>query len=173
MTRSYGPIWLTVLPRERRSRHPYQFQAFAALILCGISQLVLGPVSNSTLLKLPESQDVLLSWFCIVVGLGGTSAAFIPERVVTIWRWNLDMTWMRLWVELGSHGAVISVWASFFSSIQMTRPILDGLSITTALLLTMMPAAAWRVGQIAYTIKRATMNKPDPSAIVGSPRRKR
>lgn len=169
----YRPIWLTVLPRERRARHPYQLAAMAALIACGISQLIIGPVPNSTLRELPTGQDVLVSWSSIAVGSAGLLAAVIPERVITLRlprrRIDLDATWMRLWVELGCHGAIITVWLSFFASIQLTRPITDGLSITTALLLALMPAGAVRCVQILWTLKRAILDKPDPSGIIGTP----
>lgn len=173
----YRPIWLTVLPRERRSRHPYQLAPMLALIIVGLSQLIVGPVETSQLRKLPGTEDAQLSWAGILIGVAGILAAVIPERIVSVWvPWRrgkvpLDFTWMRLWVELGCHGAIITVWLSYFTAIQITRPLSDGLSITTALMLTLMPAACMRCAQISYTIYRAIFAKADPSAIVAAPKR--
>lgn len=172
---AYRPIWLTVLPRERRSRHPYQLAPMFALIIVGISQLAIGPVEASALRNLPGTEDAQLSWAGILIGIAGISAAIIPERIVRVWffrrRLFCDFTWMRLWVELGCHGAIITVWLSYFTSIQATRPLTDGLSITTALMLCLMPAASVRCAQICHTIYKAIFAKADPSAIVAAPKR--
>ena len=163
----YQPLWVTVLPRERRARHPYQLCVMLLLITVGASQLVFGPVTASTLNYLPNGQAAMLSWFCIIAGVSGLGAAVIPERLVTVRCWEFDATWARLWVELAAHGLLVFVWASYFIAIALSRPFVEGLSLGTGAALWLGIAAITRCIQIVGTLKRAMVDPPDPSIITG------
>lgn len=163
----FQPIWVTVLPRERRARHFYQLCVMLLLITVGVSQLMIGPVDGSSLNDLPAGQAALLSWFCVFAGTAGLSAALIPERVVTWRRWEFDATWARLWVELAAHGLLVFVWASYFSAIVMVYPFVTGLSLGTGAAIWLGVAAIGRCCQILWTLKKAMWDAPNPSTITG------
>src|SRR6478752_864424 len=89
-------VLLTVLPRERRSRHPYQLCMMLALVTIGASQLIVGPMPNAAIEMLSDGDQRQLNWFCVIAGLAGIAAAIIPEHII---RWRMrgersfDSTW--------------------------------------------------------------------------------
>jgi hypothetical protein len=172
----YNPLFVTILPRERRSRHAYQLCIMAALITVSLSQLILGAIPGASIRGLNDPVQVMLNWFCLIGGFAGILAAFIPERIV---RWSMgfrrfrinadfDATYFRLWEEFGSHVLIATVWASYFITITMSVGIVHGLTIGTGLALWLIVAALWRAGQIGRTLHRARTFSHVPSAIVGA-----
>lgn len=164
----YNPIWVTVLPRERRARHPYQLCVMLLLITVGLSQALVGPVNNSSLNSLPSGQAALLSWFCVYAGCAGVIAALIPERVVTWWRWQFDATWLRLILEFAAHALLVFVWAAYLVAIIGAAPFLQGLSLGSGAAGFLGVAAVWRCVQILWTLKRAIIDPPDPASLVSA-----
>lgn len=167
---AYSPIWVTILPKERRARHPYQLCVMLLLITVGLSQALLGPVQVSTLKYLPSGQAALLSWFCVFAGSAGALSAVIPERIVKVWRWQWDATWWRLILEFAAHALLVFVWAAYLSALLSTTPFIQGLSLGTGAAIWLGTAAVWRCLQIAYTVKRAVWDPPDPSVLMSAHR---
>jgi len=163
-------VLLTVLPRERRSRHPYQLCMMLALVTLGVSQLVLGPAPNAAIKVLSDSDQAQLNWFCVIAGLGGMAAAVIPEHIIR-WRlrreYSFDATWARLCVEAGCHGALFFVWMSYLVAILTVFPFSQGLSLGSGLVFWLAFAAGWRCAQILWTVKRAVIDPRIPSGIIG------
>lgn len=151
------PIVVSVLPKERRARHPYQLCMMLALMTIGLSQLLIGPPPTSAVTRLAQSDQNMLNLFCLFAGGAGVAAAIIPEKVI---RWGFrrrhefDATWIRLWEELGCHGLLFFVWAAYLVTISLAVPLRVGLSLGTGLVFWLGVAAAWRVVQIGWTIKR-------------------
>lgn len=164
---NYRPLWVTILPAERRARHPYQVAVMVLMLVLGTSQLAVGPVVSSSLNSLPHSTVTMLNWFCILGGTAGIAAAFIPERMVKVWKWEADATWLRLWVEFGCHGLLATVWVSYFISIVSTYDFVQGLSLGTGACIVFTGAALVRAFQIMKTIKMAVLDRPGPAVITG------
>lgn len=137
------------------------------MLILGISQLIVGPVVASSLNTLPHSTVTMLNWFCIVGGASGIAAAFIPERMVKVWRWEADSTWLRLWVEFGCHSLLATVWVSYFVSIISTYDFVQGLSLGTGACIVFTGASLVRAFQIMRTIKIAVIDRPGPAVITG------
>jgi len=161
-------VLLTVLPKERRARHPYQLCMMLALITLSVSQLIIGPAPNTAITALTRAQQDQLNWYALIGGLAGIAAAVIPERIVRIRHWRFDGTWARLIVELAAHGLLFFVWMSYLVAIIEKVPLVVGLTLGTGLVLGLATAAAWRAGQILWTIKRAVLDPPQGSGIVGA-----
>jgi hypothetical protein len=51
----YNPLLITVLPKERRSRHPYQLGAMMCLLTLGARNLIIGTVPSSSVNQLDTS----------------------------------------------------------------------------------------------------------------------
>ena len=79
-------VLLTVLPKERRARHPYQLCMMLALVTLGASQLIFGAAPTAAVQTLSDSDQHRLNWFCVIAGLAGIAAAVIPEHII---RWRL------------------------------------------------------------------------------------
>lgn len=165
-------VFLTILPNERRSRHPYQLCMMLALITVGVSGLLVGPPPTSAITNLPQSSQDMLNWVCIYGGLAGVAAAFIPERIIQFKirqrQYDFDATWTRLWEELACHGLLLFVWLSYLVTILAAVPFRVGLSVGTGLVFWLGVAATWRCCQIAWTIKRAVLDPPGPAGVIGS-----
>lgn len=162
------PLFLTVLPKERRARHPYQLGAMLMILSVGLSMLTVGPAINSSLNLLPAGQIEYLAVCCIVAGCAGIAAAFIPERVMRFRKWEVEMTWMRLWVEFGCHGLLVFVGLSFGASIYMAFPFWQGVSLGLGAAMFFTGAGLTRCIQILWTIKKAVVDPPRDAAIVGA-----
>lgn len=168
-------IWVTILPAERRARNPYQFAAMLMIIAVSISQLSVGPIAASSLNYLPTGQVEWLSWSGIIAGAAGAISAGIPERTVIFRLWckqrrriEFDATWSRLCVELAAHGLLIFVLLSYYAAFTLVRPISEGLSLASGAALFFAGSAAWRFAQILWTIKRAMLDPPGGSTIIGA-----
>lgn len=165
----YNPLLVTVLPLERRARHPYQLCVMLLLITLAVSQIILGPPRNSSVAALGPDTQSLLNWFCIAAGLAGVMAAVIPERIIRPFRsLAFDATYIRLWEELGSHLFLLFVWAALLITILNSYPFLQGLTVGTAAAFWLGVAAAWRVAQIIATLWRSGTFTRHPSAILGA-----
>jgi hypothetical protein len=81
----YNPLLVTVLPAERRARHPYQLGVMMCLLTLGAWQLIIGPAFTSSVNLLNTDTFRLLNWVCIWGGSTGLLAAIVPERIV---RWG-------------------------------------------------------------------------------------
>ena len=161
-------VLLTVLPKERRARHPYQLCMMLALITLSVSQLIIGPAPNTAITALTRAQQDQLNWYALVGGCAGVLAAVIPERVLHFGRHRFDATWCRLWVELACHGLLFFVWMTYLVAIVQRVPLVVGFTLGTGLVLGLAIAAAWRCVQILWTIKRAVFDPPNTSGIVGA-----
>lgn len=170
----YNPLLITVLPKERRSRHPYQLGAMACLFSLGLWQLVVGTASVSSASALDETTFTVLNWVCILAGLAGLAAAVIPERIVRFrirfWRWVLrtdfDATYFRLWEEFGGHVLLLSVWWAYGQTTWAYYGVVKGYSLGLAASLFFGAAALGRAVQIILTMWRAGTFRRAASAIV-------
>ena len=61
-------VLLTVLPKERRARHPYQLCMMLALITLSVSQLIIGPAPNTAITALTRAQQDQLNWYALIGG---------------------------------------------------------------------------------------------------------
>lgn len=171
----YNPLLVTVLPKERRSRHPYQLGAMVCLFTLGLWQLVVGATPAAAVNTLDHSSAELLNWVCIVAGAAGVAAAVIPERIVRlrfkVWRWILrtefDATYFRLWEEFGCHMLLLSVWLAYGQTVWANYGVAKGYSLGLAAAVWLGSAALFRAGQIMLTMYRAGTFNRRPSAIVG------
>jgi hypothetical protein len=172
----YNPLLVTVLPKERRSRHPYQLAAMACLLTLGAWQLVIGAATVASVNVLDSSAFLLLNGVCILAGVAGVAAAFIPERIVHVrirfWRWvfrtEFDATYFRLWEEFGCHVLLLAVWGSYGQATWASYGLAKGYSLGLAAALTFGGAALVRAVQIILTLYRAGTFNRAPSAIVGN-----
>lgn len=172
----WNPLLVTVLPKERRARHPYQLGAMICLLTLGIWQIVIGAAPGSATNVLDAAAYNFLNWVCIVSGTAGVLAAIIPERVVQwririwckyVWRTEFDATYFRLWEELGAHLLLASVWASYGQTVWNNYGLSKGYSLGLAAAVWFGAAAVWRAWQILLTLYRAGTFSRRASAIVG------
>jgi hypothetical protein len=169
----YNPILITVLPRERRARHPYQVAVMGWMLSMGLSQLLFGISKSSSLNGIPIEQVQVLNWYLIIAGASGLLATVIPERVIR-WGWrswvrvDFDATWLRLITESASQALLVFVWAAYFVAVTGALGFTTGLTFGSGGALWLGLAAAWRWCQIGWTIARATFLQPRDSAIVGA-----
>lgn len=171
----YNPLLVTVLPKERRARHPYQLCAMLCLLTLGAWQLVVGTVSVSSINELDRTAFYLLNWVCILAGTAGIAAAFIPERIVywriRFWKWvfrtDFDATYFRLWEEFGAHAMLFTIWLSYGQTVWANYGIVKGYSLGLAAAIWFGGAAVWRCAEIILTMVRAGTFSRKPSAIVG------
>lgn len=174
----FNPVFLTVLPKERRAQHPYHVSIMLALVTVAGTQLILGsPATSSTVQSLPPDQVVAVNIMCVIAGLSGLYATLVPERVVKLFKWDFDATWSRLFVELACHGLLAFIWASYILTIFTAYPLLTregaltgGVTLGGGLAFWLMVAALWRTIQILWTVKNAMSDSPSgrsPSGIIG------
>lgn len=174
----YNPLLVTVLPKERRSRHPYQLAAMLCLFTLGAWQLAIGTVPNASINQLDLTAFNFLNWVCVLAGLAGVAAAFIPERVVRmrlrVRGWQLlkvdaDATYFRLWEEFGAHLMLFTIWLSYGQTVWVNYGPARGYSLGLAASICFGYAALHRAWQIIRTLQQAgVFNRHTPSAIVGS-----
>lgn len=169
----YNPVFVTVLPHERRAKHPYQFWIMVALVVMPLSQLILGLPNTSTIKALPEVQNYAVAITCLVCGLTGIYAAYIPERIVRWWRFDFDATWSRLIGELAGQVFLVFIWTVYVVTIFSAYPIYTregfqqgGLTLGGGLAAFLGIAAFHRSAQIIGTLRDAFGHKGN-SAIVG------
>jgi cytochrome c biogenesis protein CcdA len=171
----YNPLLVTVLPKERRSRHSYQLGAMMCLFTLGLWQLVVGAAAASSINTLDRASADLLNWVCIVAGGAGVLAAVIPERIVRlrlkVWRWILrtefDATYFRLWEEFGAHLLLLSVWMAYGQTVWTNYGLVKGYSLGLAAAVWFGWAALARAWQIMLTLYRSGTFTRKPSAVVG------
>jgi hypothetical protein len=170
----YNPLLVTVLPKERRARHPYQLAAMFCLLTLGIWQLVIGTVASSSVNTLDVSAARFLNIVCIVAGGAGIFAAIIPEHVIRrrfrLWRWafgvDFDATYFRLWEEIGAHFLLCTIWFSYGQTVWVNYGLAKGYSLGLAAAIGFGAAALIRAIQILLTLYRAGTFSKAPSAIV-------
>lgn len=162
----YNPIWLTILPRERRARGAYQLCVMLLLLTVGWSQVIKGPTALSSLNYIPTGQAEMLAWCCVWAGGSGVASALIPERIIHVGRWQIDATWWRLVIEFAAHAMLIFVWAAWLVALLRTTPFLEGLGLGTGAALWLGVAAVVRCCQIGWTVKRALVDQPSPAGII-------
>lgn len=170
----YNPLFLTVLPKERRALHPYQLWIMVALIVMPLSQLLLGLPNTASIKALPPSQAYAVNIVCLVAGLSGLYAALIPERILRVWRLAFDATWSRLFIELAGQVLLVFIWASYVVTIFSAYPlwtregfITGGLTLGGGLAAFLGIAAAHRSKQIVATLREAFPRGKGDAAIVG------
>lgn len=173
----YNPVFITVLPKERRARHPYQFWIMVSLVVMPVSQVILGLPQTASVQALPPEQAYAIAIMCIIAGLSGLYAAIIPERILR-WRWwriemDFDATWSRLFIELAGQAFLAFIWATYVVTIFSAYPlwtrdgfITGGLTLGGGLAFFLGVAALHRAMQIALTL-RETFKEPGQGAIVG------
>lgn len=171
----YNPLLVTVLPKERRARHPYQLSAMVCLLTLGGWQLAFGAAPVSSMGTLDNTAFYFLNWVCILAGTAGIAAAFIPERIVhlriRVWRRILhtefDATYFRLWEEFGAHILLFTIWLSYGQTVWANYGLAKGYSLGLAAAICFGGAAVWRIIEIWLTLYRAGTFSRKPSAIVG------
>lgn len=163
----YNPLLVTVLPKERRARHPYQLAAMFCLFTLGLWQLTIGAAPTSSVNLLDQHALNLLNWVCVIGGGLGILAAAVPERIVRWYRVEWDATYFRLYEELGSHLSLLTVWFSYGVTVWASFGFVKGYSFGLAAAIWFGAAALGRAVQILLTLYRAGMFGRPPSAIVG------
>lgn len=171
----YNPLLVTVLPKERRARHPYQLAAMGCLFSLGLWQLAFGTLANASVNVLETDTLRLLNWVYLMAGAAGLLAAVIPERIVRlrlklyqrVWRTEFDATYFRLWEEIGCQLLLVTVWVSYGQTVWMSYGLVKGYSFGLAAAIWFGLAALARAVQIFLTMWRARTFHRDPSAIVG------
>lgn len=172
----FNPLMVTVLPKERRSRHPYQLGAMFCLLTLGIWQLAFGALAVSAVNVLDRDAYLLLNWVYILSGAAGIAAAIIPERIVRIrvriHNWILlysefDATYFRLWEEFGCHMMLFSVWVAYGQTTWASYGLVKGYSFGLAAAIWFGAAALVRSIQILRTLWNARTFHRAPTAIVG------
>lgn len=167
----YNPLLITVLPKERRARHPYQLGAMLCLLTLGAWQLIIGTSQVSPVSQLDSEALRLLNWICVWGGAAGVIAAIVPERIVH-WGWgkcgiDWDATYFRLWEELGSHLLLLSVWFSYGVTVWASYGLGKGYSLGLAAAIWFGAAALVRAVQIWLTLWRAGTFSRQATAIIG------
>lgn len=174
--RHYNPLLITVLPKERRSRHPYQLGAMLCLLTLGAWQLAFGTVAAASVNALDHDTFLLLNWVYVLSGAAGVAAAFIPERIVRInlrfhrwllYRTEFDATYFRLWEEFGCHLMLFAVWVAYGQTVWVSFGLIKGYSFGLAAAVWFGFAALLRAVQIVRTLWDSRTFHRDPSAIVG------
>jgi len=119
----FNALLVSTLPKQRRSRHPYQLCVMFMLLTISIKQLIVGfnPMSSVNLVDMDV--QILLNWFCVTGASLGILAAFIPERVVYWGLGQFDATYLRIFDELASQFLLFAVWLSYFVAIVFLAPI--------------------------------------------------
>lgn len=171
----FNPLLITVLPKERRARHPYQLAAMICLLSLGVWQLVIGAAPVSSMGTLDNTAFYLLNWVCIISGAAGLLAAVIPERIVRlrirflqwVFRTEFDATYFRLCEECGAHLMLFTVWLSYGQTVWANYGLYKGYSLGLAAAVCFGSAALVRAFQILLTLYRAKTFSRKPSAIIG------
>jgi hypothetical protein len=171
----FNPLLVTILPKERRARHPYQLGAMLCLLSLGLWQLIIGAAPVSSMGTLDSTAFYLLNWTCILAGTAGLLAAVIPERIVRLriqfWRWvfrtEFDATYFRLWEECGAHLMLFTIWLSYGQTVWVNYGLYKGYSLGLAAAACFGGAALWRAFQILHTLHKAGTFSKAPSAIIG------
>lgn len=155
----YNPMFVLVLPKERRAWHPYQLWIMVCLLVMPTSQLILGIPPQASTQTIPEGQAVAVNVMCVIAATAGLYAAIIPERVVHWFKLSFDATWTRLIVEAASHGLLAFIWASYCAIIFAAYPIwtregylTGGVTLGGGLAFFLGMAAAHRFLQILLTV---------------------
>lgn len=172
----YNPLLVTVLPKERRSRHSYQLAAMMTLLTLGAWQLAFGAQALSAMSSLDSATFIFMNWVCIVAGTAGLAAAVIPERIVDVrirfWRKVLrtefDATYFRLWEEFGAHLLLLAVWIAYGQVVWDGYGIIKGYTIGLAAAIWFGLAAAIRAVQIWFTLYQAGTFHRSATAIVSA-----
>lgn len=167
----FNPLLVTVLPKERRARSPYQFMVMVCVFTLGIWQLTIGPVPISAVNLLDEAAYGMLNAVSVLAGLAGIAAAYIPERIIEfrIGRKPIvvDATYFRLWLEFGCHALLLVIWVIYTQVTWAGYGLIKGYSIAIAASLCLGTAAVWRIIQIWLTLYRAGTFSRKSTAIVG------
>lgn len=174
----YNPLLITVLPKERRSRHPYQIAAMLTLLTLGLWQVAFGAAAISTVDVLDETAYQLLNCVCALAGGAGIAAALIPERIVRLqlplrffnrtFKTEFDATYFRLWEEFGCHILLLSIWAAYGQTIWDAYGLVKSYSLGLAFCVMFGGAAIARAVQIFLTMWRARTFHRDATAIVST-----
>jgi hypothetical protein len=169
----YNPVFVTVLPHERRARHPYQFWIMVALLVMPLSQIILGLPDTASVKALPPEQVMAVNVVCMIAAATGIYAAFIPERIIRLWRFDFDATWSRLVLELAGQVFLMFIWVVYVVTIFSVYPlwtkdgfITGGLTMGGGLAFFLGVAASHRSAQIILTLVEAFRGHKQ-SAIVG------
>lgn len=169
----FNPVFVTVLPKERRARHPYQLWIMACLFVMPLTQLILGAPDTTSVKALPPEQVIAVNVVCMIAAASGLYAAYIPERVMRLFKWQFDATWSRLFLELAGQALLVFIWLTYIVTIFSAYPlwtrdgfITGGLTLGGGLATFLGCAATHRSWQIIKTLREA-FNGPGESAIVG------
>lgn len=167
----FNPLLVTVLPQERRARHPYQICVMGLLFTLGLYQITVGAVPISAVNLLDEFAYLLLNWVSMLAGAAGMVAAFIPERVVRPRLFGkvfaFDATYTRLWLEFGAHALLLAVWSTYAQAAWASYGPAKGYGLGLAIGLWLGAAALCRIIQILLTMHRARTFTRRHTAIVG------
>lgn len=135
------PLLVAVLPKPRRSRHPYQWCICLGLLLLSASQLSVGPPPSSstaglslTMMIWLNTQTVLSCALCLL-------AAVVRDG------------WLRLGVELAGQVMAASVFGFYGFVIWQKVGFTQGLTLGLVLAIAIGAAAALRAVQILATIR--------------------
>lgn len=142
MTTEYPPTVIAILPRPRKSRHPWQWCICTALVLLAVSQLTVGPLSVSSLAGESELMTLWLNAQTLVACVLCLAATWVQDG------------WMRLGVEFAGQALAASV-LGFYAVITFNKyGFAQGLGLGGTLAAAIAVAAVIRSGQIACTAKR-------------------
>ncbi|OBF14376.1 hypothetical protein [Mycolicibacterium conceptionense] len=136
------PAVVAVLPKPRKSRHPWQWCICTGLLILAVSQLTIGPLPASSL----AAESVrMTAWLNIqtLVACGFCLCA----------TWVHD-GWLRLGVEFAGQTLAASVFG-YYAFISWQRyGLADGLGLAMTVTGAIALAAILRAGQIACTMHK-------------------
>lgn len=138
----YPATVVAVLPRPRKSRHPWQWCICAGLVLLSMSQLTVGPLSVSSLAAESTSMTVWLNAQTIVACSLCLAATWVNDG------------WLRLGVEFAGQSLAASV-LGFYAVITFQKyGFAHGLGLGGTLAAAIAVAAVLRAGQIAASARK-------------------
>ncbi|AEL98192.1 hypothetical protein PBI_BIGNUZ_29 [Mycobacterium phage BigNuz] len=140
--RDLPPLAVAVLPKPRKSRHPWQWCVCSALGLLALSQLFIGPLPSSSLAL---ESGVMSVWLNVQTLVACALCLFAT--------WVTD-GWLRLGVEFAGQILAASVFG-YYALITFARyGVADGLGLGLALTAGIALAATLRCREITRTMWR-------------------
>lgn len=136
------PLAIAVLPKPRKSRHPWQWCICAGLLLLSLSQLAIGPLPSSSLATESGRMSVWLNAQTVVACLFCLCATWVKDG------------WLRLGIELAGQSLAASVFGYYAFITWQRYGVGDGLGLGMTLTAAIALAALLRSGQIICTMHR-------------------
>lgn len=140
--RELPPIAVAVLPKPRKSRHPWQWCICAGLLLLAASQLFIGPLPSSTLAEESGRMSVWLNVQTVIACSLCLCATWVRDG------------WLRLGVEFAGQTLAASVFGYYAFITWQRYGLSDGLGLGMTITAAISLAAFLRSTQILHTMHR-------------------